>query len=143
MIIDEEQEDTYKSENSPRYHARSVAKYLCAHSNALLLLGSATPNIVSMYAAKQGVYSLFRLDRRFNNRELPAVRIVDMKAELRMGNGGCISSVLRDAIQERVDRGEQSILFLNIGLSCLMANATPEIRPPPPIGTITASASGS
>ena len=113
MIIDEEQEDTYKSENSPRYHARSVAKYLCAHSNALLLLGSATPNIVSMYAAKQGVYSLFRLDRRFNNRELPAVRIVDMKAELRMGNGGCISSVLRDAIQERVDRGEQSILFLN------------------------------
>lgn len=113
MIIDEEQEDTYKSENSPRYHARSVAKYLCAHHNALLLLGSATPNVGSMYAAKQGIYSLFRLDRRFNNRELPAVQIVDMKSELRAGNGGCISSVLRDALRERIDRGEQSILFLN------------------------------
>ena len=113
MIIDEEQEDTYKSENAPRYHARSVAKYLCAHNNAFLLLGSATPNIGSMYAAKTGVYSLFRLDKRYNNMELPAVRIVDMKSELRAGNGGCISSVLRDAIQERVERGEQSILFLN------------------------------
>ncbi len=113
MIIDEEQEDTYKSENSPRYHARSVAKYLCAHSGALLLLGSATPNIGSMYAAKRGMYSLFRLDRRFNNHALPTVRIVDMRAELRRGYGGCISSVLQEELQGCIDRGEQSILFLN------------------------------
>lgn len=113
MIIDEEQEDTYKSENAPRYHARSVAKYLCAHNNALLLLGSATPDICSMYAAESGTYSLFRLDERYNHMELPSVRIVDMKRELRIGNGGCISSVLRDALEERIANGEQSILFLN------------------------------
>ncbi len=113
MIIDEEQEDTYKSENSPRYHARSVAKYLCTHHGALLLLGSATPNIGSMYLAKQGTYSLFRLNKRFNNMNLPSVRIVDMKAELRAGNGGCISALLRQELQNCIDRGEQSILFLN------------------------------
>lgn len=113
MIIDEEQEDTYKSENNPRYHARSVAKFLCAHNKALLLLGSATPDVCSMYAAQTGVYSLFRLPERYNHMELPSVQIVDMKRELRAGNGGCISSVLRDALEDRIAKGEQSILFLN------------------------------
>ena len=113
LIIDEEQEDTYKSENTPRYHARSVAKYLCAHAGALLLLGSATPDVCSMYAAQEGVYSLFRLETRYNHQELPGVQIVDMKKELRAGNGGCISSVLRAELEDNLARGEQSILFLN------------------------------
>ena len=113
LIIDEEQEETYRSENSPRYDAREVAKYLCARSGALLLLGSATPEISSMYRAKCGVYRYFELRERYNEQELPAVEIVDMKRELRRGNGGDISSFLRDELQRNIDSGEQSILFLN------------------------------
>lgn len=113
VIMDEEQEDTYKSENTPRYHARDVAKYRCHQHGALLLLGSATPDIESMYHAKRGHYAYFELPDRFNRKELPDVRIVDMKRELRKGNGGCISSVLREELQKNIERGEQSILFLN------------------------------
>ena len=113
IIIDEEQEDTYKSENTPRYHARDVAKYLCAKAGALLLLGSATPDIASRYAAENGTYSYFVLPERYNSMELPGVEIVDMKRELRRGNGGDISSVLKDELEENIARGEQSILFLN------------------------------
>ena len=93
IIIDEEQEETYKSENSPRYHARDIAKYRCAKSDCLLLLGSATPDVVSRYQAGRGIYSFFRLENRYNERQLPDVQIVDMKRELRRGNGGNISSV--------------------------------------------------
>ena len=113
IIIDEEQEDTYKSENSPRYHARDVAKFRCARSGAFLLLGSATPNVVTMYAAKTGRYAFFELSERFNRRALPTVEIVDMKKELRAGNGGDLSSVLLNELAENLARGEQSILFLN------------------------------
>ena len=113
IIIDEEQEDTYKSENSPRYHARDVAKFRCAHSGAFLLFGSATPDVVTMYGAKTGRYAFFSLTERFNKRELPRVEIVDMKKELRGGNGGDISSVLLDELAENLAKGEQSILFLN------------------------------
>ena len=113
IIIDEEQEETYKSENIPRYNARDVAKYRCAGANCLLLLGSATPDIVSMYAAQTGRYRYFTLPERFNERELPDVHIVDMKRELRRGNGGSISSFLRDELAENISRGEQSILFIN------------------------------
>lgn len=113
IIIDEEQEDTYKSENAPRYHAREIAKYLCAKSNAVLLLGSATPCLETKYAAECGVYHSFTLPGRFNECALPPVSIVDMKRELRRGNGGEISSFLRDEIQANLERGEQSILFLN------------------------------
>ncbi|HPS74951.1 MAG TPA: primosomal protein N' [Oscillospiraceae bacterium] len=113
IIIDEEQEDTYKSENAPRYHARDVAKYLAARAKGLLLLGSATPDIESRYAAETGRYKYFALPERFNNRDLPGVKIVDMKRELRRGNGGDVSSVLRDEIAKNLERGEQSILFLN------------------------------
>ena len=73
IIIDEEQEETYKSENSPRYNARDIAKYRCARSGALLLLGSATPDIVSMYKAQTGQYAYFTLKNRYNDRMLPAV----------------------------------------------------------------------
>lgn len=113
LIIDEEQEETYRSENTPRYDAREVAKYLCARAGALLLLGSATPEVSSMYQARRGSYSLFELRERYNERELPGVEIVDMKRELRRGNGGDISSFLRDELQRNIDCGEQSILFLN------------------------------
>lgn len=113
IIIDEEQEETYKSENSPRYHAREVAKFRCAQAGSLLLLGSATPEIDSRYRAGTGTYSFFSLPSRYNDRDLPEVRIVDMKRELRQGNTGCISSLLREEIQTNLERGEQSILFLN------------------------------
>lgn len=113
IIIDEEQEDTYKSENSPRYHARDVAKFRCAYSGAFLLLGSATPDVVTMYGAKTGRYSFFTLTERFNKMELPQVEIADMKKELRGGNGGDISSVLLGELAKNIAKGEQSILFLN------------------------------
>lgn len=113
IIIDEEQEETYKSENIPRYNARDVAKYRCAKAGCLLLLGSATPDIVSMYAAQTGRYAYFELSTRYNEHELPAVEIVDMKRELRHGNGGSISERLREELQTNIDRGEQSILFIN------------------------------
>lgn len=113
IIIDEEQEYTYKSENAPRYHARDAAKYRCASSNALLVLGSATPDVESRYRAEQGIYHFFTLRSRFNARQLPAVRIVDMRQELRDGNGSEISGVLLSELQENIRRGEQSILFLN------------------------------
>ena len=113
IIIDEEQEDTYKSENAPRYHARDVAKYRCAQNNALLLLGSATPDIESRYFADTGRYAFFTLPGRYNERDLPSVEIVDLKRELRRGNGGSISERLREELQVNIDRGEQSILFIN------------------------------
>ena len=113
IVLDEEQEGTYKSEQVPRYHARDVAKFRCASSNALLLMGSATPSVESMYQARQGSYHLFTLSRRFNEQELPAVSIVDLKEELRAGNGGSISGPLQAAIEENLAKGEQTILFIN------------------------------
>ena len=113
LIIDEEQEETYKSENSPRYDAREVAKFLCARSDALLLMGSATPRIESMYQARVGKYRYFELTERYNEKKLPSVKIVDMKRELRRGNGGDISSFLREEIRKNIESGEQSILFIN------------------------------
>ena len=113
IILDEEQEPTYQSENVPKYHARDVAKYRCVQENALLLLGSATPSVETMYRAKQGVYHLFTLRERYNTRPLPPVEIVDMKKELRSGNGTDLSRPLREAMSAALDRGEQTILFLN------------------------------
>lgn len=113
IILDEEQEYTYKSENVPKYHARDVAKFRCAQNDALLVLGSATPSVESMYQAKQGIYHLFTLNQRYNNKALPAVILVDMKQELRAGNGTTLSGPLRQAIAENLAVGEQSILFLN------------------------------
>ena len=113
IVLDEEQEHSYKSENVPRYHARDVAKYRCAHSNALLLLGSATPSVETMFLAKQGTYHLFRLSKRYNEHSLPKVFITDMKRELRAGNASDISALLRMELEDNLSRGEQSILFLN------------------------------
>lgn len=113
IILDEEQEASYKSENSPRYHARDIAKYRCAQDKALLVLGSATPSVETMYQAKQGNYHLVRLSTRFNQKALPQVLISDMKQELREGNDTSISALLRDEIRLNLERGEQTILFLN------------------------------
>ncbi len=113
LIIDEEQEHTYKSENSPRYHARDVARFRCGQHGALLLLGSATPDVETMYAAQTGGAALFTLSGRYNERALPRVEIVDMKRELKAGNGSGISALLRQELERNLARGEQSILFLN------------------------------
>ena len=113
LILDEEQEASYKSENNPRYHAQEVAKYRCVQEKALLLLGSATPSVETMYGAQRGSYPCFCLRQRYNQRALPQVRIVDMKEELRSGNGSSISRALRQELEENLARGEQAILFLN------------------------------
>lgn len=113
IIIDEEHEQTYKSESNPRYNARDVAKYRCAYHNALLVLGSATPSVETMFSAVNGTYSLFRLDSRFNQRELPRVIMADIKREFEDGNFGSIGSVLRDEIAKNLEKDEQTILFLN------------------------------
>ena len=113
LILDEEQESTYKSENVPKYHARDVAKYRCAQNDALLVLGSATPSVESMYHAKRGDYRLFTLRRRYNEQAMPEVLIADMKQELRAGNGTSLSGPLRAGLTAAMEAGEQSILFLN------------------------------
>lgn len=113
IILDEEQEPTYKSEQTPRYHARDVAKYRCAKHNAVLLMGSATPTVETMYFAQNGQYKLFEMPHRYNEHALPRVEIVDMKQELRRGNGTCISEKLYEELRATVEKGEQAILFLN------------------------------
>lgn len=113
IVLDEEQEGSYKSEQVPRYHAREVAKFRCKQHNALLLLGSATPSVESMYLARQGVYHLFTLSKRYNQRALPQVVIADLREELKAGHGDLLSAPLCSAIEENLARGEQTILFLN------------------------------
>ena len=113
IILDEEQEHSYKSENSPRYDAREVAIFRGMKERALVLLGSATPSIESMYRAKSGLYRLYRLQNRYNGRPLPEVSIVDMRDELKMGNDLSLSYPLREAIHDTAHAGKQSILLLN------------------------------
>ncbi len=113
FIMDEEQEHTYKSENTPRYHAREVALYRGVREHALVLLGSATPSVETMYRAKSGIFQLYRLNNRYNGKDLPAVEVVDMRQQLRNGNDGSISTVLCDAIRKNISNREKSILLLN------------------------------
>lgn len=113
LIVDEEQEHTYKSENTPRYHAKEVAIYRGNRENALVVLGSATPSVESMYLAKEGIYSLNKLEQRYNRKPLPAVDIVDMKEEIRRGNNTGLSTPLKDALRRCFAAQKQAILFLN------------------------------
>ena len=113
IILDEEQEHTYKSENAPRYHARDVAIYRGAKERALVILGSATPSLDTMYKAKSGVYGLFVLRNRYNGKNLPHTQLIDMKQEIVSGNGSAISAPLRLAMEEAFSCNEQCILFLN------------------------------
>ena len=113
IVIDEEQEHSYKSENSPRYAAKEIAIWRGAKENALVLLGSATPSVETMYHARQGDYTLYQLSGRYNGRALPQVRIVDMREELKAGNDLSFSYELQDAISQTAANGKQTILFLN------------------------------
>lgn len=113
IILDEEQEHTYKSENTPRYHAREVAIYRGSREQALVLLGSATPSLETMYQAKSGVYKLVQLTGRYNGKNLPDVQIVDLKEEIRDGNSSSLSYHLQALLEENIKTDKQSILFLN------------------------------
>ena len=113
IVMDEEQEGSYQSENVPRYDTREVTKYLCAREGAALVLGSATPTVESAWAAEQGTYQKALLRRRYNESALPQVLIADMRDEVRAGNPGLISAPLRQELERNLAAGEQSILFLN------------------------------
>ena len=113
VIIDEEQEHTYRSESAPRYSAHEVARQRAAENGALLLLASATPSTESYFAAQHGRTQLVRLTQRYGGNPLPHVEIVDMRAELASGNPREISLALEDAIRRNLDAGKQTILLLN------------------------------
>lgn len=113
IIIDEEQEHTYKSEQAPRFNTKDLAKFRCAKNNALLLLGSATPSFESYAMALNGKYSLFKILNRYNNALLPEVITVDMTKETKSGNKGIFSNYLIEEIQSVLENGEQAIILLN------------------------------
>ena len=131
IILDEEQEHSYKSENSPRYDAREVAIWRGNKEKALVLLGSATPSIESMYRAKTGLYRLHTLRSRYNGRPLPAVDIVDMREEIKFGNDMTLSAAVREGIADTWAAGKQTVLLLNRRgnsrcLVCVDCRKTPE-----------------
>ena len=114
ILVDEEHEPAYKQEEVPRYHGRDVAVYRARLCGALCVLGSATPALESLYNAQQGKYRLNRITKRVDDRQLPLVHVVDMKREVMSAKGGAIfSRLLIDKMQDRLDKGEQSILFIN------------------------------
>ena len=131
LILDEEQEHSYKSESAPRYDAKEVAIWRGAKEKALVVLGSATPSIESMYRAKNDLYRLYTLHQRYNGRPLPEVEIVDMREELKLGNDTSLSIPLRQRILETRQAGKQTILLLNRrgnsrALVCIDCRQTPE-----------------
>jgi len=113
IIIDEEQEHTYKSEKSPRFHARDLARYRIGFHKGLLCLASATPAIESYSKALSGAYSLYTLKNRYGNAVLPTVETVDMRKEIRNGNTGVLSNALYEELSEVLDNKKQAILLLN------------------------------
>lgn len=113
IVIDEEHEHTYKSDSMPKYHAREVAEELARLHNASVVLGSATPSLEAFTKAKNGEYKLYKLLDRANSATLPSVKIIDLKEELRCGNKSIFSRELKDAIEQRLLRKEQVMLFLN------------------------------
>ena len=113
IIMDEEQEHTYKSDQNPKYHARDIARYRCNYHKALMLLASATPSLESYKKAKDGVYSLIRLTERYGKAVLPEVEIADMRREVQGGNVTPLGERLLHSLCDTVSRGEQAVLFLN------------------------------
>lgn len=113
IIIDEEHENSYKSETMPKYHARETAEELARLHGASVFLGSATPSLDSYYRARQGRYRLFTLNERLTGGELPVVYVEDLRKELKEGNRSIFSARLGALLQDRLERGEQSMLFLN------------------------------
>ena len=113
IIIDEEQEHTYKSDQNPKYHAKDVARFRCKHHRALMLLASATPSLESYQKAVDGIYTLVSLTERCGEAKLPQVSIADMREEVRGGNTSALSSALAEEIRRTLECGEQCVLFLN------------------------------
>ncbi len=113
IILDEEHESTYKQEDSPRYHARDVAIWRSQYYDCPVILGSATPALESFARAKKGVYTLLTLENRAKNQALPTVHIVDMREQLKEGNRSMFSQPLAEALRVRLEKREQSVLFLN------------------------------
>lgn len=113
IIIDEEHDSSYKSEMPPRYNAKEVSEYLAIENNIPLVLGSATPDIVTFYKANNGNIELLKLTKRANNSNLPDVEIVDLREELANGNKTMISMKLYNAINQNLNNKKQTILFLN------------------------------
>lgn len=113
IIMDEEQEHTYKAENKPRFHARELAKFRCNFNNCTLLLSSATPDVRSFYYAQSGRYTLHTLSERFGGAALPDVQVVDMNDELSRGNTTGFSDYLLESLEQTLEEGKQAILLLN------------------------------
>lgn len=113
IIIDEEHESSYKQEDYPRYQARDIAQWRSQYHQCPLILGSATPSLETYARAEKGVYELLSLPNRVNQQALPEIEIVDMRAELSSGNRSMFSEQLRKSIQQRLDKNEQIVLFLN------------------------------
>ncbi len=113
ILIDEEHEDSYKSEKTPCYHARETAMQRGKMEGAYVVMGSASPSVESYYKAQTGTYRLVRLEQRYGGSSLPAVSIVDLREELKTGNRSVFSELLTGKIQERLKKKEQVILFLN------------------------------
>ncbi len=113
IILDEEHEGTYKSENSPKYQTREVAQFRAKHHEALLVYGSATPSVETYYRVKTGDLKCFELNTRYNQKPLPEMHVIDMCMELENGNRSIFSSVLYEKIREKLERREQILLFLN------------------------------
>lgn len=113
IVIDEEHDTSYFSESNPKYNAIEIAEYRSKLTGAKLVLGSATPSIESYYKSKRNFYDLYHIDSRATNSSLPKVSIVDMRVELKNGNISIFSNDLKDAVEENLKNGKQSILFLN------------------------------
>ena len=113
VIIDEEHDTSYKSETTPRYNAKEIARFLCKSNNIPLVLGSATPEITTFYNAKNNKIEMLKLNKRANNSNLPEVQIVDLKQELANGNKTMISDILKEKIENNLKNKNQTILFLN------------------------------
>ncbi len=113
ILIDEEQDGSYKSDTGLKYHARDVARFRCAKNNALLVLASATPDIESYYKAKSGKYTLVTLDQRFGGAKLPPVEIVDLRPEKRKDPSLLLGKKMREEMAKNLEKGEQTILLMN------------------------------
>ena len=113
IVIDEEQEHTYKSDTNPKYLAHDIARFRCAKSNALLILASATPSLTSYYKAMSGVYTLVKMDKRYGDATLPDVIVTDMRNERNMGNVNALGERLVGYLNDTLNDGKQAILFLN------------------------------
>ena len=113
IVIDEEHESSYKSENSPRYHARETAVERARLDHARVVLGSATPSLEAYHKAMEGTYGLVKLQSRYQDRPMPQVSVVDLREELKAGNRSVLSRKLKEAMKDRLEKREQIILFLN------------------------------